>query len=82
MSVGDVSQPFTSTKSPFNKAAGLPYPIDWKDNTFVFTAQDSVSTIKFETPYSNKSPYGACIDNIRIVKGESAVACGGYWGYL
>ena len=82
VSVGDVNRPFTSTLSPFNKAAGLPYPIDWKDYTFVFTAQESVSTIKFESPYANKSVYGACIDNVRIVKGESARACGDLRGWL
>jgi hypothetical protein len=76
VTVGDIKdRPFISTKSPYRGNDNTkPFPVDWKDYTFVFKAADPVSTIAFKTHWANKSSYGALIDNVRIVEGEWAPA--------
>jgi hypothetical protein len=76
VSVGDFKRAFTSPPSPFDKSTGIPYPIKWENITFVFRATDTISTIRFESPYANKTVYGACIDNVRIKKGERCCVLG------
>jgi hypothetical protein len=59
VSAGDFKQTFISP--PGKKSMG------WKIETFTFSATSTLTTLKFECPDSNKSIYGAYLDNVSVV---------------